>query len=236
MRATPDRYNLEFFDGACHSTSLSFFPGEHQWMVNLEACPDAPKLSFVNETYVLINVHIHSVSEHSMGTASHDAEVHMVHVKEGTDDELLVVGVLLDENTHGENDNIHDLWDVMVTGQEMANSSFFFSAYEMLPQSPAYSHYMGSLTTPPCTESVVWIVMSMSTVVGHSQLTTFREAMGSAHLVRLPTNHVCSCPLNLLSISRSESSRVLWLTKSTVQFPSGRLKTKLSIRHLSMVG
>lgn len=41
-----------------------------------------------------------------MGTASHDAEVHMVHVKEGTDDELLVVGVLLDENTHGENDNV----------------------------------------------------------------------------------------------------------------------------------
>lgn len=38
-----------------------------------------------------------------MGGSCHDAEVHMVHVKQGTDDELLVVGILMDATDFGEN-------------------------------------------------------------------------------------------------------------------------------------
>lgn len=43
-------------------------PNKNQ--VNLEACPDAPRLNFDNDTWVLINVHIHSVSEHSVRYAA----------------------------------------------------------------------------------------------------------------------------------------------------------------------
>lgn len=40
---------------------------------------------------------------HQIGGAHHDAEIHLVHVKEGTDDELLVIGVLLDASEYGTN-------------------------------------------------------------------------------------------------------------------------------------
>lgn len=40
------------------------------------------------------------------GGACHDAEIHMVHVREGTDDELLVVGVLLDASMFGYNNEV----------------------------------------------------------------------------------------------------------------------------------
>ena len=46
------------------------------------------------------------------------------------------------------------MWDVLALGEEEheEDHEFTLSPYEMLPASRAYSHYMGSLTTPPCTE------------------------------------------------------------------------------------
>lgn len=46
------------------------------------------------------------------------------------------------------------MWKVLELGVEESDEDeeFTVSPYEMLPASPAYSHYMGSLTTPPCTE------------------------------------------------------------------------------------
>lgn len=38
-----------------------------------------------------------------IGASEHAAEIHWVHVKEGTDDDLLVVGVLFDTTKYGEN-------------------------------------------------------------------------------------------------------------------------------------
>ena len=40
------------------------------------------------------------------GGSCHDAEIHMVHVREGTDDDLLVVGVLLDASMYGYNNEV----------------------------------------------------------------------------------------------------------------------------------
>lgn len=37
------------------------------------------------------------------GGALHDAEIHLVHVRKGTKDNLLVVGVMLDASTYGLN-------------------------------------------------------------------------------------------------------------------------------------
>ena len=43
------------------------------------------------------------------GGSCHDAEIHMVHVREGTDDELLVVGILLDASMFGYNNEVRSL-------------------------------------------------------------------------------------------------------------------------------
>merc|ERR1711964_811007 len=50
-------------------------------------------------------------------------------------------------------------------------------------QDLSYYHYMGSLTTPPCTTNVTWIILSHVVELSHDQLTKFR-----AHLSDKPAS------------------------------------------------
>lgn len=49
-------------------------------------------------------------------------------------------------------EQIQNLWDVLDIGTATTEEVFETKVYDLLPANPAYSHYMGSLTTPPCTE------------------------------------------------------------------------------------
>jgi carbonic anhydrase len=44
---------------------------------------------------------------------------------------------------------------------------------KLLPENRAYWTYMGSLTTPPCTEGVLWMVMKQPLQVGSEQVAIF---------------------------------------------------------------
>ncbi|CAM9323616.1 unnamed protein product [Ascophyllum nodosum] len=181
-----NEYELEFHPTECASTELVFSPGDHQWAVDFADCEDRPSLTFDGDHYELLNVHIHSLSEHENGGSLRDAEIHMVHVREGTSDDLLVVGVLMDVGTYGVNSKLTNLWMILDQGQEEvtdADEDFVSAPYDLLPAGPEYSHYMGSLTTPPCTEGVKWIVMTDITMLSLAQLVTFRRAMGEHDMV-----------------------------------------------------
>jgi len=43
----------------------------------------------------------------------------------------------------------------------------------LLPASPNYYTYMGSLTTPPCSEGVLWLVMKQAVAVSQDQINIF---------------------------------------------------------------
>ncbi|CAN0177987.1 unnamed protein product, partial [Ascophyllum nodosum] len=109
-------------------------------------------LSFNSEIYNLFQIHIHSPSEHAIGGSLRAAEIHWVHVKEGTADELLVVGVLFDVSEYGTNVELQPLWDVLDSGAASTTASFVTRIYDLIPPNKVFSHYTGSLTTPPCTE------------------------------------------------------------------------------------
>lgn len=49
-------------------------------------------------------------------------------------------------------EQLQSLWDVLQIGEETTDESVVTRVYEMFPANPVFSHYMGSLTTPPCTE------------------------------------------------------------------------------------
>ncbi|CAN0433481.1 unnamed protein product, partial [Ascophyllum nodosum] len=132
-------------------------------------------LSFESETYNLLQIHIHSPSEHAIGGSLRDAEIHWVHVKAGTTDELLVVGVLFDVSEYGT--NLQPLWDVLDTGEDFTSALFDTRIYDLIPPNKVFSHYMGSLTTPPCTEGVTWIVMNEPIIISEMQLDDFRASV-----------------------------------------------------------
>ena len=47
---------------------------------------------------------------------------------------------------------IQHLWDVLDIGKSTTDKVFATRVYDVLPSNPVFSHYSGSLTTPPCTE------------------------------------------------------------------------------------
>ncbi|CAN0423862.1 unnamed protein product, partial [Pylaiella littoralis] len=172
-----DDSGIEFNESFCESTDLTFKADFAVWQVNFDACPNQPYLKWHGEVYNLLQVHINSPSEHLFGGAERDAEIQMMHLKEGTADELLVVGILLDASEYGVSFAVQNSFEVLARGDTTTTGMFTIPPYEILPQSPSYTHYMGSLTTPPCSEGVQWIVMNEAIRIGKRQLMQFRQAV-----------------------------------------------------------
>jgi carbonic anhydrase len=120
--------------------------------------------------------------------------LHLVHAdKKG---KLAVVTVLL---THGTaNPEIQRIWDHLPTikGHEQEISSITVNAAALLPQTTGYYTFMGSLTTPPCTEGVTWFVLKTPIEISAQQIATFAKVY--AHNAR-PIE-----PTGLRTISESE--------------------------------
>jgi carbonic anhydrase len=48
----------------------------------------------------------------------------------------------------------------------------------LLPDSTDYYRFNGSLTTPPCTEGVTWLVMKQPITASKAQIKQFQKVMG----------------------------------------------------------
>jgi carbonic anhydrase len=60
-----------------------------------------------------------------------------------------------------------------IEGKTVALASF--NPGDLLPSDPTYFAYIGSLTTPPCTEDVKWQVMKTPIEISYAQLATFKK-------------------------------------------------------------
>jgi carbonic anhydrase len=55
------------------------------------------------------------------------------------------------------------------------------TALGLLPVNRHYLRYSGSLTTPPCTEGVIWVIMQERMTVSREQVQAFERALGFAN-------------------------------------------------------
>ena len=92
---------------------------------------------------------------------------------------LMVVGVLIDEGE--EHPVLKKLWAFMPesTG-ETSEQAVGIEETNLLPPTSDYFSYSGSLTTPPCSEGVKWIVLKTPIEASAEQITTFKERVGPA--------------------------------------------------------
>src|SRR5262245_30824258 len=109
------------------------------------------------DTYQLLQFHVHAPSEHTVNGQSAAAELHLVHRNALLD--LAVVGVLVNVGSPV-NAVIDEILRTASTesGEEVSLPGSV-NAKDVLPKSKNYFTYSGSLTTPPCSEGVRWFVL-----------------------------------------------------------------------------
>lgn len=122
--------------------------------------------------YDLQSYDFHHPSEEAVNGRLSDMDVQLMH--KSADGKLAVIDVRLRENQDAPNATLATLWQhlPMTTGAtekitEMVNAG------GLLPAERGYWTYMGSLSTPPCTEGVRWLVLEQEVTLSRDQLNAF---------------------------------------------------------------
>ena len=136
-------------------------------------------LTLDNRVYELLQFHFHQPSEHLMSGKAFDLEAHFVHKNHETGD-LLVLAVLMER---GEvNQAINTIWQNIPRSSDRQStiSELVINALQLLPDNiNHYYRYQGSLTTPPCSETVTWLILKQPVAVSKSQIARFTAVIGT---------------------------------------------------------
>ncbi|MFQ5468762.1 MAG: carbonic anhydrase family protein [Gammaproteobacteria bacterium] len=121
--------------------------------------------------YELLQFHFHSPSEHTIGGKAYPMVAHLVH--KAADGQLGVIGVMI---TIGKaNALIEKIWaNIPAHAGEKFDSDDQINTSGILPRDMSYFNYSGSLTTPPCTEGVNWMVLTAPITISQEQLDQFQ--------------------------------------------------------------
>lgn len=121
--------------------------------------------------YRLLQLHFHRPSEHTLDGVRFPMEMHLVHSGEGG--MLAVVAVLFEEGDP--NLALQRLWRrPPPPGGEVHRPEIRVDARDLLPAGGAAIRYDGSLTTPPCSEGVLWTVLTSPVPIGDGQVEWYR--------------------------------------------------------------
>lgn len=124
-------------------------------------------------TYRLLQFHFHTPSEEQINFKRFPMVAHLVH--KNNEGQLAVVAVLLDDGAA--NAAIDKVWTYMPLdmNDRVRMPAGLLNLGELLPTDQRYYQFMGSLTTPPCTEGVLWIVMKQPVTISKAQYKLFTQ-------------------------------------------------------------
>ena len=118
----------------------------------------------------LLQFHFHHASEHTVDGIQFPLEMHLVHSSDSGS--LTVVGILFTEGMA--NEALAPVWEHLPP--EQAASRVVpgeLDLASLLPTIRTSWRYPGSLTTPPCSEGVSWIVMTEPLAISAAQIAAF---------------------------------------------------------------
>ncbi|KAG8569092.1 hypothetical protein GDO81_014260 [Engystomops pustulosus] len=232
--------NLEGYEGPLHG-HFRFSNNGHSVQIEL---PSTMKITRgLPHVYTAVQMHLHwggldletSGSEHTVDGMRYMAELHIVHYNSElykTFDEakdkpngLAVLAFLyVDgnfENTYY-SEVISRLAKIRYAGQETILKTV--DPLAMLPEDlDRYYRYQGSLTTPPCTENVLWTVYDTHIILSHNQIKLLEGTLLDWHNNTLRNDYRHAQPLNDRVV---ESSFKVKLSKETCQ---QEITTKLTL-------
>ena len=124
--------------------------------------------------FELKQFHFHTPSENEVGAKHYALEGHLVHADK--DGHLAVIGVLY--QLGDENPSIAQVW--AASPKEAGTSQALATPVDpkaLLPKDRDYYAFSGSLTTPPCTEGVRWMVLKAPLTVSQEQVAFLEQAV-----------------------------------------------------------
>jgi len=149
-------------------SAVAIFNNGHTIQVNYDP---GSSLTLNGVKYDLVQFHFHAASEHAIGGQHQPMEIHFVH--RNAQGGLVVVGVLLKSGS--ENAAYAPIFQNLPpqASQPAPVAGSTVNASQLLPEQHSYWRYNGSLTTPPCTEGVKWLVMNTPVEVSDAQIAAF---------------------------------------------------------------
>lgn len=127
-----------------------------------------------DKVYSLRQFHFHDPSEHEIEGVRYPMELHLVH--QDPRGHIVVVSVFLELGAA--NSWIAKIWNWMpkTTTEELTPLSMNIA--DILPAHTHHYMYEGSLTTPPCTEGVRWILLKEPVQISADQRNQFADIIG----------------------------------------------------------
>ncbi|MEL6552110.1 MAG: carbonic anhydrase family protein [Cyanobacteria bacterium J06621_11] len=145
-----------------HTVQVPYAPGSY--------------LVLEGDRYDLLQFHFHSPSEHAINSQPQVAELHLVHQNEAG--ELAVVAVMIKaDNTSKTTDYLSLSENLPDHAGDRVRTGKMINAQSLLPLQTTTYRYSGSLTTPPCTESVTWLVMSEPISLTAKELSKYEQLL-----------------------------------------------------------
>lgn len=133
------------------------------------------ELQLDGDTFVLKQFHLHSPSENLIKGKSYPLEIHFVHAN--AKGELAVVGMMFEQGT--ESQMLKHMWNRLPKKQgEKVVLRMPQAVNQMLPKNLDYYRFSGSLTTPPCSEGVRWLILKDIQQASAKQISEFAKLMG----------------------------------------------------------
>jgi carbonic anhydrase len=127
-------------------------------------------IEVMGRRFELLQFHFHRPSEERVNGRQFDMVAHLVH--KDLEGKLAVVAVLLDRGNA--QPLVQTVWNnlPLEKGDEVAARATL-DLNSLLPSERGYYTYMGSLTTPPCSEGVLWMVMKQPVAISPEQIGIF---------------------------------------------------------------
>jgi carbonic anhydrase len=197
-------------NGDCAVKDFGFEVSPHAEQINApgpELCnTNIMRVPFYDYTFEIKQFHIHVSSEHTLNSKHFGAELHVVHKAREADDVFAVLGFFIEPTatvSHPIFDQI--LRELDEEADEVANKCNMphlphwwqslhpgmksdihrhnqtLNVYDLIPEGASFYNYDGGLTTPPCTEAVVWNLVDRPIQITPAQYTD---------LVALIVNHI----------------------------------------------
>ena len=140
---------------------------------NLQVTVYGGSLALLGKNYELIRIVFRRPSEITVAGKTFAMEAQLVH--KADDGQLAIVVVLLESGS--ENPVIQVALNNLPldTGGEVAPPGQTIDVARLLPDDRRYYTFMGSLTTPPCTEEVLWLVLKAPQQLSSEQLAIFER-------------------------------------------------------------